>query len=80
MQRKKYGNRAAVDKPQEGQTGTAVHRAPVGQGPSGPDWLATALGFWILVWTGACYWHGVSGFVFNSTSSQTGTAVLAVGD
>ena len=23
-----------------------LHRAPVGQGPSGPDWLATALGFW----------------------------------
>ena len=21
-------------------------RWPVGQGPSGPDWLATALGFW----------------------------------
>ena len=22
------------------------HRAPVGQGPSGPGWLAIALGFW----------------------------------
>ena len=24
----------------------ALHRVPVGQGPSGPDWPATALGFW----------------------------------
>ena len=23
-----------------------LHRAPVGQGPSGHDWLATAFGFW----------------------------------
>ena len=23
-----------------------LHRAPVGQGPSGPDWLTNALGFW----------------------------------
>ena len=23
-----------------------LHRAPAGQGPSGPGWLATALGFW----------------------------------
>ena len=27
-------------------TARTLHRAPVGQGPSGPDWLATALGFW----------------------------------
>ena len=25
---------------------TSLYRAPVGQGPSGPDWLGTALGFW----------------------------------
>ena len=24
---------------------------------------------WVLVWTGACYWHGVGGFMFNSPSS-----------
>ena len=24
---------------------------------------------WVLVWTGACYWYGVGGFVFNSSSS-----------
>ena len=24
---------------------------------------------WVLVWTGACYWHGVGGFLFNSLSS-----------
>ena len=25
--------------------------------------------FGALVWTGACYWHGVGGFMFNSSSS-----------
>ena len=49
---------------------STLHRAPVGQGLSGPDWLATALGFW---WSGRAlatgYWHGVGGFVFNSSSS-----------
>ena len=24
---------------------------------------------WVLVWAGACYWHGVGGFVLNSPSS-----------
>ena len=24
---------------------------------------------WVLVWVGAYYWHGVGGFVFNSSSS-----------
>ena len=24
---------------------------------------------WVLIWTGACYWHGVGGFMFNSSSS-----------
>ena len=38
--------------------GGTLHRAPVGQGPPGPVWLAISLGFW-SVWTGACYWHGV---------------------
>ena len=23
---------------------------------------------WVLVWTGACYWYGAGGFVFNSPS------------
>ena len=36
-----------------------THRAPVGQGPSGHDWLATILPLFFLVWTAACYWHGV---------------------
>ena len=22
---------------------------------------------WVLVWAGACYWHGVGGFMFNSS-------------
>ena len=27
---------------------------------------------WVLVfWTGACYWHGVGGFLFNSPSSSS---------
>ena len=25
---------------------STLHRAPVGQGPSGPGWLAIAFGFW----------------------------------
>ena len=28
---------------------------------------------WVLVWTGACYWHGVGGFMFNSSSSPQGS-------
>ena len=24
---------------------------------------------WVLVWAGACYWHGVGGFKFNSSPS-----------
>ena len=39
------------------------HRAPVVQGPLGSDWTAVA------VWTGACYWHGVGGYIFNSPSA-----------
>ena len=41
-----------------------LHRAPVGQGPSGPDWLATAFGFWSgralatgTAWAGLCLIH-----------------------
>ena len=40
------------------------HRAPVGQGPSGPDWLAIAFGFWSgralttgTAWAGLCFIH-----------------------
>ena len=25
---------------------------------------------WVLVWAGACYWHGVGEFVFDSSSSR----------
>ena len=28
----------------------------------------------VLVWTGACYWNDVGGFMFNSPSSATQTA------
>ena len=31
------------------------------------SWLACHFP-WVLVWTGACYWHGVGGFMFNSSS------------
>ena len=24
----------------------------------------------VMVWTGVCYWHGVGGFMFNSSSSN----------
>ena len=49
--------------------GSTLHRAPVGQGPPGPGWLAISFGLWSRRATGACYWHGVGGFVFNSPSS-----------
>ena len=26
---------------------------------------------WALVWAGACYWNGVGGFVFNSSSKPS---------
>ena len=42
----------------------ALHRAPVGQGPSNPDWLAIVLGFWSgralstgTAWAGLCLIH-----------------------
>ena len=41
-----------------------LHRAPVGQGPSGPDWLAISFGFWSgralatgTAWAGLCLIH-----------------------
>ena len=50
--------------PHPGLTPSTLHRAPVGQGPSGPDWLATALGFWSgralatgTAWAGLCLIH-----------------------
>ena len=47
-----------------------LHRAPVGQGPSAlGSWLAGHCP-WVLVWSGACYRHGVGGFVFNSEPSS----------
>ena len=40
---------------------STLHRAPVGQGPSGPDWLAISFGFWSgralatgTAWAGLC--------------------------
>ena len=42
-------------------TPSTLHRAPVCQGPSGPDWLAISLGFWSgralatgTAWAGLC--------------------------
>ena len=32
---------------------------------------------WVLVWAGACYWHGVGGFVFNSQSGDFGVLGLS---
>ena len=40
-----------------------LNRVPVGQGASGPAWLGTGHCPWVLVWTGACYWKGVGGFI-----------------
>ena len=47
-----------------GNSPCAFHRAPVGQGPSGPGWLATALGVWSgrvfatgTAWAGLCLIH-----------------------
>ena len=37
---------AAAAAAQERAQALTLHRAPVGQGPSGPDWLAIAFGFW----------------------------------
>ena len=41
-----------------------LHRAPVGQGVPGPDWLAISLGFWSgralatgTAWAGLCLIH-----------------------
>ena len=54
-----------------GKNPGTLHRAPVGQGcrPGAlGSWLACHC-LWVLVWTGACYLHGVGGFVFNSPSS-----------
>ena len=50
--------------------GLPFHRAPVGQELRLPR-LAMALGFsfGVLVWEGACYWQGVGGVGFNSSSS-----------
>ena len=43
---------------------STLNRAPVGQGPSGPDWLAIAFGFWSgralatgTAWAGLCLIH-----------------------
>ena len=44
--------------------GRTLHRAPVGQGPPGPDWLAISFGFWSgralatgTAWAGLCLIH-----------------------
>ena len=50
-----------VGNPRPGLTPSTLYRAPVGQGPSGPGWLAPALGFWsgrVLATTGTA-WAGL---------------------
>ena len=51
-----------------GLTPSTLHRAPVGQRPPGPDWLATALGFWSgrALATGTA-WAGLSLIHHNSS-------------
>ena len=51
--------------PHPGLTPSTLHRAPVGQGPSGPDWLAISFGFWSgralatgTAWAGLCVGGG----------------------
>ena len=45
------------------------HPPPCARWPgTSASWLADHF-LWVLVWTGACYWHGVGGFMFNSSSS-----------
>ena len=53
-----------AENPHPGLTPSTLHRAPVGQGPSGPDWLAISLGFWSgrvlatgTAWAGLCLIH-----------------------
>ena len=42
-----------------------LHRPPCARWPGTlGSWLAGHC-LWPLVWTGACYWHGADGFVFN---------------
>ena len=50
--------------PHPGLTPSALHRAPVGQGPPGPGWLAIFFGFWSgralatgTAWAGLCLVH-----------------------
>ena len=49
-----------------------LHRAPAGQGPSGPGWLATALGFWSgrplatgMAWAALCLYFFLIVIVFS---------------
>ena len=57
--------------PHPGLTPSTLHPPPCARWPGtiGP-WLAGHC-LWVLVWTGACYRHGVGGSVFNSSSSST---------
>ena len=48
-----------------------------GHPPPCARWPGTSLGSWlaghcpwVLAWTGACYWHGVGGFMFNLPSQN----------
>ena len=60
--------------PHPGLTPSTLHRAPVGQEPSGPDWLAISFGFWSgrvlatgTAWAGLCliHHHHRPGFPFG---------------
>ena len=47
-----------------------AHPPPCARWPGTPGSRLAGHFFWVLVWAGACYWHGVGGFVFNSPSSR----------
>ena len=50
--------------PRQSSAAGTLHRAPVGQGPPGPGWLAISFGFWPgralatgTAWAGLCLIH-----------------------
>ena len=56
----------------------SLHPPPCARWPGTPgSWLAGHC-LWVLVWTGACYWHGVGGFMFKMVS-QFVTIVTRLG-
>ena len=60
----------------ESESETEIERRRVAHPPPCARWPGTSGSrlaghfLWVLVWTGACYWHGVGGLMFNSPSSE----------